>query len=91
MFLNVLWYLLFIAIIAAYVVLDGFDLGVGIIHPFVPRDDREKRLSLNAIGPVWDGNETWLVMVLTMASRSSRRRSTANKMPTPRSNPSNTT
>src|SRR5437899_8323908 len=62
MALNDIWYLLFVAIIGAYVVLDGFDLGVGIIHPFVPRDDREKRLSLNSIGPVWDGNEVWLVV-----------------------------
>jgi cytochrome d ubiquinol oxidase subunit II len=60
--LNVIWYLLFIGIIAAYVVLDGFDLGVGILHPVVPRDDRERRLSLNSIGPVWDGNEVWLVV-----------------------------
>jgi cytochrome d ubiquinol oxidase subunit II len=60
--LNVIWYLLFIGIIAAYVVLDGFDLGVGILHPIVPRDDRERRLSLNSIGPVWDGNEVWLVV-----------------------------
>jgi cytochrome d ubiquinol oxidase subunit II len=60
--LNVIWYLLFIGIIAAYVVLDGFDLGVGIVHLFVPRDDREKRISLNSIGPVWDGNEVWLVV-----------------------------
>ena len=62
MALNVIWYLLFIGIIAAYVVLDGFDLGVGIVHLFVPRDDREKRISLNSIGPVWDGNEVWLVV-----------------------------
>jgi cytochrome d ubiquinol oxidase subunit II len=60
--LNVVWYLLFIGIIAAYVVLDGFDLGVGIVHPFVPKDDRERRISLNSIGPVWDGNEVWLVV-----------------------------
>src|SRR5947209_172603 len=62
MALNDIWYLLFVAIIGAYVVLDGFDLGVGIIHAFVPRDDRERRLSLNSIGPVWDGNEVWLVV-----------------------------
>lgn len=60
--LNVIWYALFIAIIAAYVVLDGFDLGVGILHPFVARDDHEKRIFLNSIGPVWDGNEVWLVV-----------------------------
>ncbi|MDQ6900801.1 MAG: cytochrome d ubiquinol oxidase subunit II [Candidatus Dormibacteraeota bacterium] len=62
MTLNALWYVLFIGIIAAYVVLDGFDLGVGILHPFVPKGDREKRISLNSIGPVWDGNEVWLVV-----------------------------
>ena len=62
MALNVIWYVLFIAIIGAYVVLDGFDLGVGILHPVVARDDRERRISLNSIGPVWDGNEVWLVV-----------------------------
>jgi cytochrome bd ubiquinol oxidase subunit II len=60
--LNVLWYVLFVAIITAYVVLDGFDLGVGILHPIVPGNDLEKRVSLNSIGPVWDGNEVWLVV-----------------------------
>jgi len=60
--LNVIWYLLFLGIIAAYVVLDGFDLGVGILHPVVARKDEERRMSLNSIGPVWDGNEVWLVV-----------------------------
>jgi cytochrome bd ubiquinol oxidase subunit II len=60
--LNVIWYLLFLGIIAAYVVLDGFDLGVGMLHPVVARDDEERRISLNSIGPVWDGNEVWLVV-----------------------------
>jgi cytochrome d ubiquinol oxidase subunit II len=60
--LHVVWYLLFVGIIAAYVVLDGFDLGVGMLHPVVPRDDPERRMSLNSIGPVWDGNEVWLVV-----------------------------
>lgn len=62
MALNVVWYLLFLGIIAAYVVLDGFDLGVGILHLLVARDDSERRISLNSIGPVWDGNEVWLVV-----------------------------
>jgi cytochrome bd ubiquinol oxidase subunit II len=62
MALNVIWYLLFVGIIAAYVILDGFDLGVGMLHPVVARDDRERRMSLNSIGPVWDGNEVWLVV-----------------------------
>ncbi len=62
MWLNVTWYLLFIIIIAGYVIMDGFDLGVGILHPFAARDDRERRVMLNSIGPVWDGNEVWLVL-----------------------------
>ena len=57
-----LWYVLFVAIIAGYLILDGFDLGVGMLHPFVARDDQERRIVLNSIGPVWDGNEVWLVV-----------------------------
>jgi cytochrome d ubiquinol oxidase subunit II len=53
---------LFVAIIAGYVILDGFDLGVGILHPFAARTDEERRISLNSIGPIWDGNEVWLVV-----------------------------
>jgi cytochrome d ubiquinol oxidase subunit II len=60
--LNITWYVLFVGIITAYVVLDGFDLGVGILHPFAARTDAERRMSLNSIGPVWDGNEVWLVV-----------------------------
>jgi cytochrome d ubiquinol oxidase subunit II len=48
-------------LLMGYAILDGFDLGVGILHPFVPKNDREKRIAINAIGPVWDGNEVWLV------------------------------
>ena len=62
MWLNDLWFALFVAIIAGYLVLDGFDLGVGILHPFAARDDTERRLVLNSIGPIWDGNEVWLVV-----------------------------
>ncbi|HLL91158.1 MAG TPA: cytochrome d ubiquinol oxidase subunit II [Tepidisphaeraceae bacterium] len=59
--LCVAWFLLLGVLLAGYAILDGFDLGVGILHPFVPKDDTERRVSLNAIGPVWDGNEVWLV------------------------------
>lgn len=62
MWLNVTWYLLFIIIVAGYVIMDGFDLGVGILHPFAAKTDRERRIMLNSIGPVWDGNEVWLVL-----------------------------
>lgn len=59
--LCIIWFLLEGALLAGYAVLDGFDLGVGILHPFVPKTDEEKRISMNAIGPLWDGNEVWLV------------------------------
>src|SRR5258707_1399426 len=44
-----------------YVVLDGFDLGVGILFPFVARTEEERQHALQSIGPVWDGNEVWLI------------------------------
>ena len=62
MWLNVVWYVLFVVIIAGYLIMDGFDLGVGILHPFLAKNDTERRISLNSIGPVWDGNEVWLVL-----------------------------
>lgn len=58
--LNHLWFVLLGALLAGYAVLDGFDLGVGILHP-AGRGDKERRLMINAIGPHWDGNEVWLV------------------------------
>jgi cytochrome d ubiquinol oxidase subunit II len=56
-----LWFILVAFMLTMYVLLDGFDLGAGIIHPFVARTDTERRLNLRAIGPVWDGNEVWLI------------------------------
>lgn len=56
-----LWFAILSFMLTAYVVLDGFDLGAGILHLFAARDDRERRTILNAIGPVWDGNEVWLI------------------------------
>jgi cytochrome d ubiquinol oxidase subunit II len=57
----VIWFVLEGLLLTGYAVLDGFDLGVGILHPFVSSDDRERRIALNAVGPLWDGNEVWLV------------------------------
>lgn len=57
---NLLWFVLVGALFAGYAVLDGFDLGVGALI-LRPRDDHERRILYNAIGPVWDGNEVWLV------------------------------
>jgi cytochrome d ubiquinol oxidase subunit II len=55
------WFVLLGFMLIVYVVLDGFDLGVGVLHLFVARDDAERRTVLAAIGPVWDGNEVWLL------------------------------
>ena len=62
MILAIFWFLIVVVALIFYAVLDGFDLGVGMLHPFA-RDDTERRVFLNAIGPVWDGNEVWLVIV----------------------------
>jgi cytochrome d ubiquinol oxidase subunit II len=59
--LCIVWFVIEGVLLAGYALLDGFDLGVGILHPFVPRTDHERRLSMNSIGPLWDGNEVWLV------------------------------
>jgi cytochrome d ubiquinol oxidase subunit II len=58
--LNTIWFLLIGALLSGYAILDGFDLGVGMLHLFV-NDDKERRIMINSIGPVWDGNEVWLV------------------------------
>ncbi|QQS45000.1 MAG: cytochrome d ubiquinol oxidase subunit II [Acidobacteriota bacterium] len=56
-----LWFVLVALMLVAYVVLDGFDLGAGIIHSLVARTNQERQLVLRSIGPVWDGNEVWLL------------------------------
>lgn len=58
--LNLVWFILLVVLLAGYAILDGFDLGVGILH-LLARGDRERRLFVNSIGPLWDGNEVWLV------------------------------
>ncbi|HWR35323.1 MAG TPA: cytochrome d ubiquinol oxidase subunit II [Clostridia bacterium] len=55
------WFALVALMLTAYVVLDGFDIGAGILHLYVARTDAERRLVLRTIGPVWDGNEVWLL------------------------------
>jgi cytochrome d ubiquinol oxidase subunit II len=59
--METIWFCLVAVMIAVYVVLDGFDLGAGIVHLFVARTDGERRAVLGSIGPVWDGNEVWLL------------------------------
>jgi len=58
--LNTVWFVLVGILFTGYAILDGFDLGVGSLH-LLAKTDRERRLMLNSIGPVWDGNEVWLV------------------------------
>lgn len=58
--LSFIWFLVVIVLLTGYSILDGFDLGVGMLHLFSKKDE-ERRLMLNSIGPVWDGNEVWLV------------------------------
>jgi cytochrome bd ubiquinol oxidase subunit II len=59
--METFWFVAVAFMIAMYVLLDGFDLGAGAIHPFVAKDDDERRMVIRAIGPVWDGNEVWLI------------------------------
>ena len=59
--MQTIWFMLVAVMIAIYVVLDGFDLGAGIVHLLVARSDGERRQVLRSIGPVWDGNEVWLL------------------------------
>ncbi|MCG6912927.1 cytochrome d ubiquinol oxidase subunit II [bacterium BMS3Abin03] len=58
--LNTIWFILIGVLLAGYAILDGFDLGVGAFYLLV-KDDKDRRVILNSIGPVWDGNEVWLV------------------------------
>src|SRR5882757_3318562 len=59
--METLWFCLVAVMLAAYVVFDGFDIGAGIIHMYVARTNDERRQVLLTIGPVWDGNEVWLI------------------------------
>src|SRR6202041_2415157 len=59
--MGFIWFWIVAVMIALYVVLDGFDLGVGILSPFLARVEDDRRTLIRAIGPVWDGNEVWLL------------------------------
>ena len=59
--LATIWFVLIVVLWTGYLFLDGFDLGVGMLLPFLSRKERGKRVLLNTIGPVWDGNEVWLI------------------------------
>src|SRR6202045_2808529 len=59
--MGFIWFWVVSAMLTAYVVLDGFDLGVGILHPLLSRTEHDRQIMLRSIGPVWDGNEVWLL------------------------------
>lgn len=59
--LSTIWFAIVGVLIVGYAVLDGFDLGVGVLYPFIARSEDERRVLRASIGPVWDGNEVWLV------------------------------
>jgi cytochrome d ubiquinol oxidase subunit II len=59
--LNILWFILVAVLFIGFFILEGFDYGVGMLLPFLGKDDRERRVIINTIGPVWDGNEVWVL------------------------------
>jgi len=59
--LTMIWVVIIGVAVFMYVLMDGFDLGVGVLFPFAP-DDESRDLMMNSVAPVWDGNETWLVL-----------------------------
>ncbi len=59
--INQIWFVVLAAMLAAYAVLDGFDLGAGALHLFVAKTEEERGRVLRSIGPFWDGNEVWLL------------------------------
>ena len=59
--LPVVWFILIAVLWAGYLLLEGFDFGVGMLLPVLGRNDKDRRVMINTIGPVWDGNEVWLI------------------------------
>ena len=83
-FFNVLWFFLIFVLILGYFVTDGFDLGAGVLSQFIAKDEREKSMVRAATGPVWDGNEVWLLTAAPCSRRSRspmQRRSRASTWP----------
>ncbi|MDQ7095065.1 cytochrome d ubiquinol oxidase subunit II [Desulfosporosinus sp. PR] len=59
--LNILWFILITVLFVGFFFLEGFDFGVGMLLPFLGKNDAERRVIINTIGPVWDGNEVWMI------------------------------
>lgn len=60
--LRAIWWLLLGILLVGFAVMDGFDLGTGMLLPFVGKTDLERRVVINAVGPVWEGNQVWLIL-----------------------------
>nr|WP_315186724.1 cytochrome d ubiquinol oxidase subunit II [uncultured Albidiferax sp.] len=60
--LRLVWWLLLGVLLIGFAITDGFDLGVGMLLPFAGRDDLERRVIINSVGPVWEGNQVWLIL-----------------------------
>jgi cytochrome d ubiquinol oxidase subunit II len=60
--LKIIWWLLLGILLSGFAIMDGFDLGVGMLLPFIARSDTERRVVINTIGPVWEGNQVWLIL-----------------------------
>lgn len=60
--LRVIWWLLLGVLLVGFAVTDGFDLGVGTLLPFIGKTDVERRIVINTVGPVWEGNQVWLIL-----------------------------
>jgi len=60
--LRLIWWLLLGVLLIGFAIMDGFDLGVGALLPFVARNDDERRIVVNVVGPVWEGNQVWLIL-----------------------------
>ena len=60
--LKVIWWLLLGVLLIGFAVTDGFDLGVGMLLPFIARNDTDRRVLINTVGPVWEGNQVWLIL-----------------------------
>ncbi len=81
MTLSILWFVLIAVLWTVYLILEGFDFGVGMLLPFVAKGDRERTQTVRTIGPHWDGNEVWLLSRSPLAT-------TGRSIPTPKSKPS---
>jgi cytochrome d ubiquinol oxidase subunit II len=60
--LRIIWWALLGVLLIAFAIMDGFDLGVAMLYPFVPRSETQRRVLLNVIGPVWEGNQVWFIL-----------------------------